>query len=743
MGTTSKEKALVIVESPAKSKTIKKILGNNFSIEASLGHVRDLSSKNELGFDVNNGFKPSFVILPEKRKVVSKLNEIAKKSDKIYLASDPDREGEAIAWHVKEVLKVPEDKIYRIEFNEITPKAVKYAVDHPRQIDMDKVQAQQTRQILDKLVGYRLSPVLWKQLGNYHLSAGRVQSVALRMICEREEEIDAFIPVEYWTITAQLEKEGKSFDAELTKFIGSKIEISNEEEALKIKEALESPEIEYVVSNVAKRETSRKPTAPFITSTLQREASSKLGYGVSKTMQIAQKLYEGIELEEGSVGLITYMRTDSVRISDDAQAMAKDYIINNYGEKYYPSTPNNYAKGKKNVQDAHEAIRPSYPDRTPESLKPYLTNEQYRLYKLIWNKFMSSQMAPAKIANKTVDITAGDYELRVGTSKVLFDGFLKLYQDAEDGAETKIPDLSEGDKLNMKEILPKQHFTQPPPRYSEASLVKALEEYGIGRPSTYASIITKIQQRQYVEKQDKALVPTFLGKTVCKQLVTQFADIMDYAFTAGMEEKLDKIADKKAVWNQVLQDFYTPFIDTVNDVMSNAQKVRIESDVTCPNCGRKMIVRTNRFGSQFLGCSGYPECKTILSLDKSGAVINNNEAPEKSEEKCEKCGGDLYIKIGPYGRYTECENCKDRKSIVKSTGVTCPKCGEGEIIERKSKRGVVFYGCNKYPDCDYVLWNEPTGEKCPDCGSLLTKRTLKSGEVIECSNRACGYKQTT
>ena len=743
MGTTSKEKALVIVESPAKSKTIKKILGNNFSIEASLGHVRDLSSKNELGFDVNNGFKPSFVILPEKRKVVSKLNEIAKKSDKIYLASDPDREGEAIAWHVKEVLKVPEDKIYRIEFNEITPKAVKYAVDHPRQIDMDKVQAQQTRQILDKLVGYRLSPVLWKQLGNYHLSAGRVQSVALRMICEREEEIDAFIPVEYWTITAQLEKEGKRFDAELTKFIGSKIEISNEEEALKIKEALESPEIEYVVSNVAKRETSRKPTAPFITSTLQREASSKLGYGVSKTMQIAQKLYEGIELEEGSVGLITYMRTDSVRISDDAQAMAKDYIINNYGEKYYPSTPNNYAKGKKNVQDAHEAIRPSYPDRTPESLKPYLTNEQYRLYKLIWNKFMSSQMAPAKIANKTVDITAGDYELRVGTSKVLFDGFLKLYQDAEDGAETKIPDLSEGDKLNMKEILPKQHFTQPPPRYSEASLVKALEEYGIGRPSTYASIITKIQQRQYVEKQDKALVPTFLGKTVCKQLVTQFADIMDYAFTAGMEEKLDKIADKKAVWNQVLQDFYTPFIDTVNDVMSNAQKVRIESDVTCPNCGRKMIVRTNRFGSQFLGCSGYPECKTILSLDKSGAVINNNEAPKKSEEKCEKCGGDLYIKIGPYGRYTECENCKDRKSIVKSTGVTCPKCGEGEIIERKSKRGVVFYGCNKYPDCDYVLWNEPTGEKCPDCGSLLTKRTLKSGEVIECSNRACGYKQTT
>lgn len=740
MAGAKKEKALVIVESPAKSKTIKKILGSNYTIEASLGHVRDLSSKNELGFDVNNGFKPSFVILPEKRKVVSKLNELAKKSDKIYLASDPDREGEAIAWHVKEVLKVPEDKVFRIEFNEITPKAVKYAVEHSRQIDMDKVKAQQTRQILDKLVGYKLSPVLWKQLGNYHLSAGRVQSVALRMICEREEEIDAFNPVEYWSITAVLNKNGKEFEAELSKYVGSKIDINNEEEALKIKEDLENPNIEYVVSKVTKRESTRKPTAPFITSTLQREASSKLGYGVSKTMQIAQKLYEGIEIDEGSIGLITYMRTDSVRISDDAQAMAKEFIINNYGKEYYPNTPNNYVKGKKNVQDAHEAIRPSYPERTPESLKQYLTNEQYRLYNLIWNKFMSSQMSSAKVANKTVDITAGDYELKTGTSKVIFDGFLKLYQDNSEEVESKIPDLSEGDKLKLNDIIPKQHFTQPPPRYSEASLVKALEEYGIGRPSTYATIITKIQQRQYVEKQDKALVPTFLGKTVCKQLVTQFSDIMDYAFTAGMEEKLDMIADKKAVWNDVLQNFYDPFIDNVNDVMSNAQKVKIESDVTCPNCGRKMIVRTNRFGSQFLGCSGYPECKTILSLDKSGAVINNANEPEKSDEKCEKCGGDLYIKIGPYGRYTECAECKTRKSIVNSTGVVCPKCGEGEIIERKSKRGVVFYGCNKYPDCDFVLWNEPTGEKCPQCESLLVKRTLKSGEITECSNRACGYK---
>src|SRR5574344_369138 len=410
--TSSKDngKSLVIVESPAKSKTIKKILGDNFQIEASFGHVRDFP-KNVLGFDVDHDFKPSFIVIPEKKKVVTKLNDLAKKSSKVYLASDPDREGEAIAWHVRALLDVPDDKVFRIEFNEITPKAVKYAVDHYRQIDIDKVKAQQTRQILDKLVGYKLSPVLWKQLGNYHLSAGRVQSVALRMICEREDEIEAFKPVEYWTITVVLEKDGKQFEAELTKFVDGKIEINNEEEAEKIKEFLADSTTEYIVTNVTNRESKRKPTAPFITSTLQREASSKLGYGVSKTMQIAQRLYEGIELGEGSIGLITYMRTDSVRISDDARDMAHDFILKNYGEKYYPEKPNNYVKAKKNVQDAHEAIRPAYPDRTPESIKKYLTPEQYKLYKLIWNKFMASQMANAVIANKTVEITAGDYTL--------------------------------------------------------------------------------------------------------------------------------------------------------------------------------------------------------------------------------------------------------------------------------------------------------------------------------------------
>lgn len=732
-------KALVIVESPAKSKTIKKILGSNYQIEASFGHIRDFP-KNVLGFDVNDGFKPSFIVIPEKKKVVTKLNEMAKKVDKIYLASDPDREGEAIAWHVRQVLKVPDDKIFRIEFNEITPKAVKYAVAHSRQIDMDRVKAQQTRQILDKLVGYKLSPVLWKQLGNYHLSAGRVQSVALRMICEREDEIEAFVPVEYWSVTVKLEKDGKVFDAELIKVDGEKLDLGNEEQAQKIKEYLEDSARSYVVSKITNRETKRKPTAPFITSTLQREASSKLGYGVSKTMQIAQKLYEGIELEEGSVGLITYMRTDSVRISDDARDMAKDFILQNYGEKYYPETPNSYAKGKKNVQDAHEAIRPSYPERTPESIKKYLTPEQFRLYKLIWNKFMASQMANAVVANKTVEITAGDCTLKTGTSKVLFDGFLKLYNDSDDAEElSKIPDLNKDDELIRKEVIPKQHFTQPPPRFSEASLVKALEEYGIGRPSTYASIITKIQTRKYVEKQDKVLVPTFLGRTVSKQLVSQFTDIMDYAFTAGMEEKLDKIADNKAVWNKVLQDFYDPFMETVNEVMANAGRLKIESDVTCPNCGRKMLVKTSRFGNQFLGCSGYPECKTILPIDVNGDTVKPLE-PEKAEEKCEKCGGDMIIKTGPYGKYLECVSCQNRKSFVRSTGVTCPKCGKGQIVERKSKYGKMFFGCNKYPDCDFVLWNEPTGDVCPKCGSLVVKRVMKNGEKLECSNRSCDYK---
>ncbi len=750
-----KEKSLVIVESPAKSKTIRKILGDSYQIEASFGHVRNLLTKDpstqNLGFEIENHFHPKFEVIPGKQAVVKKLNDMAQKVDRIYLASDPDREGEAIAWHVRQILKVPDEKISRIVFNEITPKAVKNSVENPRAIDMDMVKAQQTRQILDKLVGYKLSPVLWKQIGNRNLSAGRVQSVALRMICEREDEIEAFVPQEYWSIHTDLEKDGKIFEAELSKIKDKAVEktIKNSEDAQKIVDYLLEHSNEFEVAKVTKKTMKRKPTAPFITSTLQRAASSKLGFGVQKTMQVAQKLYEGMEIDGTPVGLITYMRTDSVRVSDDAQGMAKDFILANFGEKYYPSTPNVYTKGKQNVQDAHEAIRPSYPERTPESIKQYLDNDQYRLYKLIWDKFMSSQMANAEVANKSLEIKAGDYTLKAGTSKVTFDGFLKLYNDADEqekDADAKIPDLEKGDKVNCSKVTPKQHFTQPPPRYNEASLVKALEEHGIGRPSTYATIITVIQTRKYVEKKDKALHPTLLGRTVSKQLVAQFADIMDYKFTAGMETKLDEIAEQKAVWDKVLEDFYAPFIEEVNKALQTGERVKIESKIKCPNCGKPMVLRTSKFGTQFLGCSGYPECKTMMSLNAlSEETSDEDEAkePEVCEEKCEKCGSDMVFKTGPYGKYMECTNseCKHRKPYRKSTGVKCPKCGEGTIVERKSKRGTVFYGCDKYPNCDFTLWNEPTGEKCPECGSLLVKKTMKKGDVIACSNIKCGYKK--
>ncbi|HIU92365.1 MAG TPA: type I DNA topoisomerase [Candidatus Limenecus avicola] len=738
---TKKEKALVIVESPAKSKTIKKILGDSYQIEASYGHIRDFPPK-VLGFDVANDFEPSFIVIPEKKVVVKKLNDLAKKSDKIYLASDPDREGEAIAWHVRQVLEVPDEKINRIEFNEITPKAIKSAVEHPRQIDMERVKAQQTRQILDRLVGYKISPVLWEKMRNYRLSAGRVQSVALRMICEREDEIDAFVPVEYWSITADLLKGKLPFSAELTKYKDKKIEIKNKEEADKIVADLTKKGLKYEVSKVTYRDTQRKPSAPFITSTLQREASSKLGYGVSKTMQIAQKLYEGIEIGGEPVGLITYMRTDSVRISDDAQAAAKDFITDSYGENYYPKTPNNYVKGKgKNVQDAHEAIRPSYIEKTPDSIKQYLTSEQYRLYKLIWSRFIASQMENAKVKNTSVDITADDYLFKTGTSKVIFDGFLKVYNENDDEPDSaKIPDLEQGDELKLQKIEPKQHFTQPPPRFTEASLVKALEEHGIGRPSTYAPIISKIQQKGYVEKLEKALAPTILGRTLCRELIKYFTDIMNYKFTAQMETKLDDIAEEKAVWTDVLKDFYTPFTETVDSAKKNMPKVLIESDVVCPKCGKKMIVRTSRFGTQFLGCSGYPECKTMMPLNKDGSAA---PVDEKSDEKCEKCGSEMIVKVGPYGKYLQCTNdeCKHRKRIVITTGVKCPKCGEGEIIQRKSKYGKIFYGCNKYPDCDFVSWNEPVQENCPECGAYLVKKITKKESKLVCSNNTCSFSK--
>ncbi len=742
---SNKESFLVIVESPAKSKTITKMLGNNYKVLASFGHIRDFP-KNILGVDVKNDFDPTYEIIPEKRKVVQELNKNAKEATKIFLAPDPDREGEAIAWHIAQVLKVPEEKIIRIEFNEITKNAVTHAIESPRAIDMNRVYAQQTRQILDRVVGYKISPVLWEKLHNRRLSAGRVQSVALKLICEREAEIEAFIPVEYWNITADLTKSGSKhiFSAELTKYKDKKIEIKNEKEAQKIVDELTKPNVEFNISKITKKETLRNPQAPFITSTLQREASTKLGYGVTKTMQIAQKLYEGIDLgSDGPVGLITYMRTDSTRISDEAKAAAKDFILDKYGKNYYPEKPNEYAKKGKNVQDAHEAIRPSYIERTPESIREYLTSEQFRLYKLIWSRFMASQMVSAKVENNGVEIEANDYTFRMSSSKITFNGFLIVYDDREeDEQDTSIPTFKKDDKLVLQKLNPTQHFTSPPPRYSEASLVKVLEEKGIGRPSTYAPIITKIQQKAYIEKIDKSLAPTLLGKTVNDQLSKHFSNIINYDFTAKMENKLDEIAQNSKDWKLTIKNFYTPFIEVVNKAKENMENVQIKSGVKCPNCGADMVVRTSRFGSTFLGCSAYPNCKTMLPINSQTGVTEVSVEPKISEEKCPKCGKDMIVKHGPYGQYLECsdETCKHRQKLVVKTGVKCPQDGcNGEIIQKKSRYGRIFYGCNQYPSCNFALWNEPTGEKCPECGSLLVKKVLKSGEKIECSSKTCKY----
>lgn len=739
-----KAKILLIVESPAKAKTIKKILGDNYEIKASYGHIRDFPKK-VLGFDVPD-FNPTFEVISEKKKVVKELNDCAKKADIIYLAPDPDREGEAIAWHISEVLNVKNKEVLRVVFNEITQNAIREAVSSPRMIDMDKVKAQQTRQILDRLVGYKLSPLLWEKLRNYKLSAGRVQSVAVKLVCDREEEILAFIPQEYWTITGEFssDKAKKDFKAELTKYKDKKIEIKNEEEAKKIVKAL-GVDTEFEVSKITKRQINKKPQPPFITSTLQRDVYNKLGYPVSKVMQVAQKLYEGIELgDDTPIGLITYMRTDSTRISDEATEAAKGFISGTYGENYYPKTPQDYAaKKKKNVQDAHEAIRPTYIDKTPDSIKKFLSADQYKVYKLIWERFIASQMANALINSTNVELSANDYTFKLTGSIIAFDGYMKVYSSSEEENEESklIPEFKEGDKAILKKIDPKQHFTQPPPRYTEASLVKTLEEYGIGRPSTYAPIISKIQQRGYVIKNERALSPTPLGKTVNEQLVSHFSNIINFKFTADMETKLDDIADQKVEWHNVLENFYNPFIETLDEARKNMGQVQVLSDQVCPNCGKPMVVRTSRWKTQFLGCSGYPECKTMMPMSGDNKVVVEDRP---SDEKCEKCGSDMVIKQGPYGEYLGCTNeeCKHKKKIVVKTGVKCPKCTDGELIQRKSRYGKIFYGCSAYPNCDFALWNEPIDEKCPDCGSILTKKfTKRFGNNIVCSNKECSYKR--
>ena len=742
-----KHKALVIVESPAKAKTLKKYLGSGYQIKASVGHIRDLPAK-KLGVDVNQNFNPVYEVMPGKADVVADLQEAARQCEDVYLAADPDREGEAIAWHIYSLLDKAPSQIHRIEFHEITKKAVQEAILHPREIDINRVNAQQARRILDRLVGYKLSPLLWKKVTK-GLSAGRVQSVAVRLVCDREEEVLAFVPEEYWTIHCDVASATQTstapFSTEVSKIDGKKPQITQESDAREIETHLKQAKLS--VSAVNKRESQRNPVAPFITSTLQREASTRYGYPVKKTMQIAQKLYEGIDAgTEGLVGLITYMRTDSTRIADEAQEEAKKYIVKEYGEAYYPKTPRVYLKKGKATQDAHEAIRPTSVFRSPQSLKNHLTEEAYKIYKIIWDRFVASQMESARVETKTLEIEAGRCILRASHTDILFPGYLAVYRSDEEETEEgeglskqPFPNLSKGDAITLKSVLPKQHFTEPPPRFNEASLVKTMDELGIGRPSTYAPTIATIQDRGYVIKEERNLRPTELGKTVNQLLVQHFKDIVDVHFTAQLENKLDEIAESALEWQGVVREFYDPFEATLTKAANEMEKVHVLIDnEMCPNCGKPMALKTSRWGSKFLGCTGYPDCKTTKPLTKDQKPVPDDKP---SDEICEKCKGPMVIRYGQYGEYLACldDECKAKRPIIIKTGVNCPSCESGEIVQRKSHRGKIFFGCNAYPKCNFVLWKKPTGEKCPDCGSMLVEKVLKKGTFHGCSSKECKF----
>lgn len=685
-------KTLVVVESPAKAKTIEKFLGKNYIVRASMGHLRDLP-KSQFGVNVEQDFEPKYINIRGKGDLIKALKEAAKTADKVFLATDPDREGEAIAWHLAHILTIDPSRACRIEFNEITKSAIQNAVKHPRPLDISKIDAQQGRRILDRIVGYKLSPLLWRKVRK-GLSAGRVQSVAVRLICDREKEIQAFVPEEYWTVTAKLREKLKApvFDAELVTIEGQKAQIGNEDHAMVIKTHLE--ESEFTVTDVKKRERRRNPIPPFTTSSLQQDASRKLGFTSRKIMMLAQQLYEGLEIgKSGHIGLITYIRTDSNRVSESAQSEARSFITTKYGAEYLPDKAPIYTS-KKNAQDAHEAIRPTSVELPPESVIAHLSKDQYKLYSLIWDRFIASQMTAAIYDTLTIEIKAGQYGLRATGSHLKFAGFMAVYTESKEGEEqdkdVDLPELTAGQSLKTYKILPKQHFTQPPPRYTEASLVKILEEKGIGRPSTYAPIIDTIVTRGYVEKIEKKFQPTELGCLVVDLLKQYFENIVDVEFTANMEDRLDDVAEGEIPYKQVLRDFYQPFAETLSHAEEEIGQVELPvevSDVQCEACGRFMVVKKGRYGS-FLACPGFPACRNT-------------------------------------------------KAIVKDTGVTCPKC-QGAIIERRTKRGKVFYGCQKYPECDYVTWDTPLKEVCQTCGTFMLKRGFKKGGAASvCGNPAC------
>lgn len=689
-------KYLVIVESPAKAKTIKKFLGSNYKIKASMGHIRDLP-KSHIGVDIEHGFEPKYINIRGKGDLISELKKEAKESEKVFLATDPDREGEAISWHLANIFQIDSDEKCRITFNEITKNAVLKALQAPRQIDMNLVNAQQARRVLDRIVGYKISPLLWKKVKK-GLSAGRVQSVAIKIICDREKEIENFVPEEYWNVEALLSKnDGRTFTAKFSGFLNGKFELKNREDVDKVLKGIENKE--FIILKVKHGDKKRTPSPPFITSTLQQDAARKFGFSAKKTMMLAQQLYEGVEIEgEGSVGLITYMRTDSTRISDEALNEAREYILQNYGDKYLPDKPRIF-KTKSGAQDAHEAIRPTMLSFTPERVKSSLSRDLYRLYKLIWERFVASQMESAVYDTMAVDIAAGDYLFKASGSRISFKGFLVLYEEGrddddsdDDKKDTLLPDLSEGEKVKPLEIKPTQHFTQPPPRYTEATLVKTLEEKGIGRPSTYAPIISTIMSRGYVEKEKKYLYPTELGKIVNSLMEEHFKDIVDINFTARMETQLDLVEEGQLEWKNLLDEFYGEFSKTLKAAEERISRVELpveESDEICEKCGRRMVIKMGKFG-KFLACPGFPECRNA-------------------------------------------------KPIVEEAGVLCPKCG-GKVLIKKTKKGKSYLGCENYPKCDFSTWETASDKKCPKCGNFMTKKYKGKMVQYTCSLESCGYQ---
>ena len=748
---------LVIVESPSKATTIKGYLGSNYKVIASIGHVRDLP-KSSLGVDIENGFEAHYISIRGKGDLIKEIRKEAKAANKVFLATDPDREGEAISWHLAATLGIPVEQTQRICFNEVTKTAVKAAIKAPRTIDMNLVNSQQTRRILDRIVGYKLSPLLWKNVKS-GLSAGRVQSVATRIIVEREEEIRAFIPVEYWTIDAVLHTAGKAIPVHFWGDASGKVRLNSEAEAMAVVNAVNGKQ--YTVSSVKRASRHKAPAQPFTTSTMQQEASKKLGFQSQKIMKVAQELYEGVNLGTefgGTQGLITYMRTDSLRVSADAQEAAKTFITGKYGEKYYPETPRIY-KTKAGAQDAHEAIRPARVDLEPTKIRKLLSNDQYKLYKLIWERFIASQMESAVLDTVSVDFTCAGYIFRTSGYSVAFPGYMAVYEEAEedsaraadDVAEVKnirLPDLSEGELMDADDAVPAKHFTEPPVRYNDASLIKMLEEQGLGRPSTYATIITTILSRNYVKREGKAFVPTPLGEVTNKLMKEYFADIVDYGFTAEMENELDEIEEGKATMQAVLTDFWADFSKELEHAEETIGQNSIEvppeeTDIICEKCGSRMVIRNGRFG-KFAACPNYPACRNTKPLTANGEEKTAEEDKKEAVEtdmKCEKCGAPMILRSGRYGSFWACSRypeCKFTKPRVRDTGVACPLCG-AKIVTKFGKNHTVFYSCERYPECDFSSWDMPVNEKCPQCGGLLFRK--KGKNLLVCHNRDCGYSR--